>query len=105
MNGWRLAFAAGAMLLSVAPAASSDHPSAENVIDAQLAGHNANRPLQFRVESSLAGHLYPGKMRQIRLTIATPNGYPIRVSQIRARVIATSQRGCPPNSASLIVGS
>jgi hypothetical protein len=57
--------------------------------------HDGQAPGHFTVEGTPVKGLYPGAVRQIKLTVVNPERSALRIDRLRGRVVATSRRGCP----------
>src|SRR4029453_18074109 len=55
----------------------------------------------FTLDGQSLRGLYPGMSRQIRVTVANPFGFALRLRSVTGRLVATSRRACPATSASL----
>ena len=107
VKSWWTAATAMAVLagvLLIAGPGFLDDPAEDTELE--LVGRGAGRPgdrLHFRLEGKPVRGLYPGAVKQMRISVRNPLGFRLSVQQLTAKVTASSQRGCPATSANLRV--
>lgn len=64
--------------------------------------HRDHRPdVEFTVEGTSVRGLYPGAVREIKLSITNPYRFDLQIRSLSGRVQATSRRGCAVSRANL----
>ena len=104
---WTAAGAAAVMagvLLAVTPGAPEIAAEDEAmVLVGGSGGDHWNGPMKFVLEGKPVRGLYPGAVRQMRITVFNPLGARMTLQQVTGKVTSSSRRGCPASSASLEV--
>ncbi|MEU4237997.1 hypothetical protein [Actinoplanes sp. NPDC026619] len=106
LKKWWTPLATLVMLAGLLVVATTDQsPAAEDtmVMVGGRGGHEHGGPLYFTLTAGSVHGLYPGKVKQLRVTVNNPMGYRLRLQQLAGRVTWSSRRGCPATSASLQV--
>jgi hypothetical protein len=106
LKSWWTAAAAAAVLSVAALVAVSDSPADQEGEMLILTGRGSDHrdgPLHFLLEGTPVRGLYPGAVKQMRITVDNPLGFQLSVQRLSAEVTATSRRGCPATSANLQV--
>ncbi len=67
-------------------------------------GEHGYGAVTFTIEGQDVRGLYPGRTRQLRMTIANRERFPLRIVSLEGRLAGTSRRGCPSNRSTLTVG-
>ncbi len=106
LKSWWTAAGAVAMLAGVLLAVAPDAPdtAAEDEAMVLVGGHGGDHrggPMYFVLEGKPVRNLYPGAVRQMRITVLNPLGYRLRLQQVTGKVTSSSRRGCPATPSSL----
>lgn len=107
MHRWQaLAVAAAAVVgatgLSVALRTPGSADQQMELVATETAA-TASGQYTFTVRATPVQELYPGAVRQLRLTLTNPYAFDLRVTGVRAGVTATSDPGCAPIATNLEV--
>jgi hypothetical protein len=95
-----LAATAGAAFVGgVAPGGDSD----QEVVLTTLKGSSGYGTYGFDIKASSVKGLVPGSRKRISLTFSNPYAFPIRVTAVEGKTIATSRRSCTPKPENLKV--
>ena len=97
MRGWQTITTVAALLAS-AVFVARDNPAADAGAFLSASGGD-----DFEIIGRPVDGLNPGTTRRIEVSVRNPQRHAIRVLSIRARVVATSIRGCRPISSNLVV--
>ncbi|MEV6347791.1 hypothetical protein [Actinoplanes sp. NPDC051851] len=82
--------------------ASSRRPEAETLVLVGGTGDH-NSTVQFELRGKPVHGLYPGAVRQMRITVDNPFGFGLQVQDLTAEVSSSDRQGCPANSQNLEV--
>jgi hypothetical protein len=68
-----------------------------------VGGHGDHRgsAVSFTLDAVPIQALYPGAVRQMKVTLINKLGYRLRLQKLSGKVVASSRRGCPATVASL----
>lgn len=99
MHRWR-ALATAAVVLGACLTLTNEAPARLTSASWTTYGH----PRSFLASGRSIAGMFPGRTARMGITISNPYRFPIRVIDVRGEVVATSNRGCPPTSASLLIG-
>jgi hypothetical protein len=100
---WTAAAAAitlAGVLVAIAP---QRNPDSEEMLLVGRGGDQSNGPLHFVLEGKPVRGLYPGAVKNMRITVRNPLGYRLSLQRLTAKVTSSSRRGCPATSANLLV--
>jgi hypothetical protein len=101
LKNWLTPITTVAMMASAFAVAASPGRDMEALV--LTGGHGDSGPMRFVLEGRPVGGLYPGAVEQIKLKVANPLSYKLRLTQVNGKVTRTSHSGCPATSASLQV--
>ena len=80
--------------------------SARGSVDVDLKGHVTSGPdgeLDFAVEAPEVQGLYPGAEKPMRLAVANPFAFDLKITSLSGRVSSTSSPSCAPVASNLQV--
>lgn len=104
-KSWWIAAVSAASLITAAFVVATD--SAETPDDGTLVlvgqTDHQDGPLYFELKGKPVKGLYPGAVRQMRITVVNPLGSRLSVQSLTARVSDSNRRGCRADSANLQV--
>lgn len=60
-------------------------------------------PQQFTIRAAPVDRLYPGATRYLRLTIANPYHFDVKITQLSTEVVRTSRTDCAPTPTNVVV--
>jgi hypothetical protein len=107
LKKWWTPLATLVMLAGVLVVARTDGttftPDDTMVMAGGRGGRDHGGPLYFTLTAKPVHGLYPGKVRQLKVTVNNPMGYRLRLQQLSGRVTWSSRRGCPATLGSLQV--
>jgi hypothetical protein len=106
LKSWWAAAAAAAALAAalVVVVTGPNEPEDEAlVLVGRDSGNPHGGPLAFELKGKPVKGLYPGAVKQMRITVENPLGYRLSVQRLSARVTSSSKRSCPATSANLQV--
>lgn len=100
---WWMAAASVAVLITAAFIVATDSSGTPDDGNLVLVGQGSRQdgPLYFQLKGKPVKGLYPGAVKQMRITVVNPLGYRLRVQSLSARVSDSNRRGCHPNSENL----
>ncbi|MBG0561728.1 hypothetical protein [Actinoplanes aureus] len=104
-SSWTAA-AAAAVLAGVLVAVAPDPPSVRDGDALLLVGRDGDQPdgpLHFVLEGKPVRGLYPGAVKQMKITVRNPLGFRISLQRLTATVSSSSRRGCPATAGNLRV--
>ena len=106
MKSWWTAAAVAAALATalVVVVTGPEAPEDETfVLVGRGGGEPGGGPLAFELKGEPVRGLYPGAVKQMRITVDNPLGYRLSVQRLSATATSSSRRGCPATSANLRV--
>jgi hypothetical protein len=108
LKSWWTAAGAAAVVAGVLLAVAPSPPATQDEDEAMVlvggrGGDHHGAPMYFVLEGKPVRGLYPGAVRQMKITVFNPLGAKLRVQQVSGKVTSSSRRGCPASTASLVV--
>src|SRR4051794_21415659 len=100
LKSWWTAAGAAAVVAGVLLAIAPSPPATQAEDEAMVlvggrGGDHHGAPMHFVLEGKPVRGLYPGAVRQMKITVFNPLGAKLRVQQVSGRVTSSSRRGCP----------
>ena len=112
MHRWKIVVGAAGTAAALTLAASAGVPDAsagETMVitgaHGQTRGYDDHRPFDIAMGGKTPKGLYPGVVRDLKLTLRNPYDFALSVRSLRGEVIATSRRKCKPVPANLVTRS
>ncbi|WP_203824292.1 hypothetical protein [Actinoplanes palleronii] len=101
---WIAATSAAALAAALIVAVGSPDNPDETIV---LVGdsHHRGGPLYFELKGKPVRGLFPGAVKQMKISVVNPLGYRITVHRLTAKVSDTDRRGCSATAANLQVRS
>lgn len=96
MKRWWMATVSAAVLIAAGFIVATDSSEAEddgNLVLVGQGGHHDD-PLYFQLKGKPVKGLYPGAVKQMRITVVNPLGFPLRVQSLTAKVADSNRRDC-----------
>ena len=106
LKSWWTAAGAAAVLAGVLVVLAPGPPdtAAEDEAMVLAGGQGSSHrggPINFSLEGKPVRGLYPGAVRQMRITVFNPFGARLQLRQVSGMATSSSRRDCPANSTSL----
>jgi hypothetical protein len=100
---WTAAASAAAALATAAFVTATDSSGTPDDGMLVLVGQGTHRddPLHFQLRGKPVKGLYPGAVKQMRITVVNPLGFRLRVQSLSAQVSGSNRRGCHAESQNL----
>ncbi|MEV4350382.1 hypothetical protein AB0J83_38490 [Actinoplanes sp. NPDC049596] len=89
--------------MALTPGSPGSPDPAENEAMVLVGREQRGGAMTFELQGRGVRGLYPGAVKQMRVTVVNPSAYRLRLHRIDGRVVSSSRRGCPATSASLLV--
>jgi hypothetical protein len=109
VHRWRTMLAAAvaatglaAVAVSSAPSAPTDSSEGMVVAAATAATAKANQPFGITVRGKMVKGLYPGAVKEMRLTLTNPYNFDLSVTELHGVVYASSKKTCKPGPATVM---
>ncbi|NMO50476.1 hypothetical protein HH310_04620 [Actinoplanes sp. TBRC 11911] len=104
MRVWWTAITAATALVTACIVAAAGQEGAPGEDMVLTHGGRQGNDYRFGLAGKPIKGLYPGASRRINITVTNPYGFALSLHHVSARLVSTSNRGCPATSASLRVG-
>ena len=109
MHRWKIVVGAAGTLAALTLAASAGIPDAsasETMMitgaHRETRGYDDHRPFDIAMRGKAPKGLYPGVVRDMKLTLRNPYDFALSVKTLRGEVVATSKRRCKTGPANLV---
>ncbi|MFF5079854.1 hypothetical protein ACFY36_22610 [Actinoplanes sp. NPDC000266] len=107
LKSWRTSVAAAALIggtvVAFTPGSPESPDPSENEAMVLVGREQGGGAMTFELQGRGVRGLYPGAVKQMRVTVVNPSQYRLRLHGISGKVVSSSRRGCPATSASLLV--
>lgn len=105
MHRWQTAAVAAVAVFGAAGLGYAFHAdgSTDQEMELTASATPAASHYTFAVRATPVENLYPGAVKQLRLTFANPYDVDLMVTDIRATLVATNRSGCLPIATNLAV--
>ena len=101
MKIWWTTLAAAALIGGIVVVATPGSPDDEAMV--MVGRERGDVALHFSLAGKTIRGLYPGAVKQMRVTVVNPSRTRMSLRQLGGKVVASSHRGCPATGASLQV--
>ncbi|WP_433721929.1 hypothetical protein ACQP2Y_42220 [Actinoplanes sp. CA-051413] len=109
MHRWKIAVGTAGTLAAFTLAASAgvrDASESESMVitaaHGDMRGYDNQQPFGIAMGGKAPKGLYPGVVREMKLTLRNPYDFALSVKSLRGEVVASSKRKCKPVAANLV---